>query len=57
MSLADFSDVLLEQRLNTVEALIAQERDPKNLPSLNLAFQKLLDEQVRRDLEKEDSRS
>lgn len=40
----------IESRLNMLEALIAK-ADAKDLPALNATFQKLLDEQVRRDLE------
>lgn len=43
---------MLEQRLNMVERMILEEQDPKNWPYLNHTFQKLLDEQVRRDLKK-----
>ena len=49
-ALERFTDAALERRINTVETWIAAEADPKNLPALNAAFQKLLDEQVRRDL-------
>lgn len=51
--LNSLSDTQLEQRLAWVESLIHNCRDEKDLPYLNITFQKLLDEQVRRDLEKE----
>lgn len=50
------SDEQLNNRLNTVERLIAECRDAKSLPALNHTFQVLLDEQVRRDLEQQESR-
>ena len=47
------SDSQLAQRLNLVERLMLQERDEKNLPSLVDLFQRLLNEQARRDVAKE----
>ena len=52
-ALERFTDAALERRINTVEIWIATEADPKNLPSLNGAFQKLLEEQLRRDMKRE----
>ena len=52
-ALERFTDAALERRINTVEIWIATEADPKNLPSLNGAFQKLLEEQARRDMKRE----
>ncbi len=46
------TDSQIEERLTMVEGLIAIERDEKNRRALVVVFQKLLDEQVRRDLEK-----
>ena len=43
------TDKQIADRLDMVERMIA-EADAKDLPSLNVTFQKLLDEQVRRDL-------
>ncbi len=57
MSACKLSDTQLEQRLAMVERLIVSERDEKNRPALNALFQKLLDEQVRRDLERETAKS
>lgn len=47
------SDDQIEFRLTMIEGRIRDEKDPKNLPTLNKIFQKLLDEQVKRDLEKQ----
>lgn len=47
------TDTQLKRRLDWVEKVIAACTDPKSLPALNAAFQRLLDEQVRRDLQKE----
>lgn len=46
-----FTDEKISTRLDWLEGMIAQERDPKNLPNLNKMFQRLIDEQVRRELE------
>lgn len=46
------TDEQIEQRLAWCEQEIANERDPKNLPTLNSIFQQLIDEQVRRELSK-----
>jgi hypothetical protein len=46
----DLSDEQIEARLGMLEARIAR-ADVKDLPYLNDTYQKLLDEQVRRDLE------
>lgn len=43
------TDEQLSVRLDVVEKMIAA-ADWKDLPSLNLTFQRLLDEQVRRDM-------
>lgn len=48
--LARLSDDEIALRLNVVEQMILKERDVKSLPALNQMFQRLLDEQVRRDL-------
>ena len=53
MSVTNLTDEQINQRLTIVEAMICRERDWKNLPSLNATFDKLLTEQVRRDLLKE----
>lgn len=53
IDLSHFTDEQLEQRVNTVEAWILREKDWKNLPALNDVFQKLIDEQARRDVENE----
>lgn len=45
----------LEQRLDWVENMIANERDPKNLPGLNATYQQLLDKLVQFDLRAEDN--
>jgi len=44
------TDQQLAQRLDMVERMIGR-ADPKDLPALNAMFQKLIDEQVRRDIE------
>ncbi len=44
------TDQQIDQRLTLVEGLIWTCDDPKRLPALNQTFQKLIDEQVRRDL-------
>jgi len=49
----ELTDEQLEQRLDMAERLVLNNRDPKSQPALNITFQKLLDEQVRRDAEKE----
>ena len=51
MTLKDFTDKEIEQRLKVIEQWIAAEKDYKNLPALNHMFQKLLDELARRDVE------
>ena len=43
------TDQQIESRLAMIEKMIAR-ADPKDLPSLNATFQKLIEEQVRRDL-------
>lgn len=48
------TDEQLEQKLTLMERIIAEERDLKNLPYHNATYQKILDELVRRDLERED---
>lgn len=50
--LREMSDTSLAMKLNLVELLILREPDWKKLPALNAAFRRLLDEQVRRDLER-----
>ncbi len=45
----NLSDDQIEARLDLVEKLIARAQT-KDLPALNATFQKLMDEQVRRDL-------
>lgn len=49
MKPCNFTDEQIEIRLNMVEGMMAK-ADPKDLPSLNRTFQRLIDEQVRRDL-------
>lgn len=46
----------LEQRLGWVEGMIVTAH-PKDLPALNQTYQRIMDELVRRDLEKEDAHS
>ncbi len=46
------SDDQIESRLAMLERMIAA-ANPKDLPYLNATFQRLLNEQVRRDLEAE----
>lgn len=46
-----FSDEQLDQRVQTVEQMIARETDWKNLPALNQSLQRLIDEQARRDID------
>jgi hypothetical protein len=53
MAVRNLSDADLSTRLDIIERLMHR-ADAKDLPSLTAAFGKLLDEQVRRDLEKED---
>lgn len=45
----DLSDEQIEARLAMLEGMIAK-ANHKDLPALNDTFQKLLDEQVRRDM-------
>ncbi len=49
----DLSDEQIESRLNMLEGMIAKATDPKSLPALNDTFQKLIDEQARRDMLKQ----
>jgi ribosome-binding protein aMBF1 (putative translation factor) len=49
MAAQDLTDEQLAHRLDMMEKLIAR-ADTKDLPYHNDTFQKLLDEQVRRDL-------
>jgi hypothetical protein len=53
--LRNLTDEEIEQRLKIVENMIAKERDTKSLCNLNVIFQRLIDEQVSRDLELVDS--
>ncbi len=53
MAVSSLSDEQIESRLNVLERLIQTEKDEKNLPALNATLQRLLDEQVRRDLDRE----
>lgn len=48
------SDEQLENKLKLTERIIAEEKDLKNLPYHNATYQKILDELVRRDLEREE---
>jgi hypothetical protein len=48
--LEDLSNEQIEARMTVLEGMIASCDDPKSLPALNATFQRLLDEQVRRDL-------
>lgn len=50
MAVENLTDAQLESRLQMMEDLIARTTDTKSLPSLNATVQKLVDEQVRRDL-------
>lgn len=50
MSVQHLTDEQIAHRLNVVERWIQKERDEKKLPTLNLLFQTLIEEQVRRDL-------
>jgi hypothetical protein len=50
MSVQDFSDEELDKRTSLAARLAMNCTDPKTQPAFNAAFQKLLDEQVRRDL-------
>ncbi len=49
MSIENLSDEQLDSRLDTIQSMIAN-ADTKSLPSLNKIFQKLIDEQARRDM-------
>jgi hypothetical protein len=51
----NLTDAQIESRLDMLESMIRR-ADRKDLPYLNATFQRLLDEQVRRDLEKESDR-
>jgi hypothetical protein len=51
--LHDLTDEQLEQRLDMVEGLISRCTDHKSLPHHNDMYQQIIDEQVRRDMEKE----
>lgn len=53
--LSKLTDLELERRLDLIERVLAKCPD-KERPAWNAAFQALLDEQVRRDLEKEDAK-
>lgn len=48
------TDEQIEQRLTLVEKLIAKERNTTNLASLNVTYQRLIDEQVARDMERKE---
>lgn len=50
--LQTLSDQSLSIRMSILEALILREADWKKLPALNAAFRRLLDERVRRDVER-----
>jgi hypothetical protein len=52
--LSHFTDAQLADRVSYVETLIVRETDWKNLPYLNQMFQRLIEEQARRDIEKEE---
>jgi hypothetical protein len=49
----NLTDEQIRHRLDWVESMLWQAHQ-KDLPYLNITFQKLLDEQVRRDLERQD---
>lgn len=49
--LKNLKDEQIEVRLDLLEKRISECMDVKSLPSLNLTFQKLIEEQVRRDIE------
>lgn len=53
MALKRLSDAQLDARLDYLEQKIAQ-ANPKDLPYLNSLFRKILEELVRRDLERRD---
>lgn len=44
------TDEQIEAKLTALEGMILRERDWKTLPALNAAFQRLIAEQVRREL-------
>lgn len=50
MAVENLTDAQLDARLQVMERLIAEARDVKSLPAYNSIVQKLIDEQVRRDL-------
>lgn len=54
--LAKMTDEQIDARLDSIERMISK-ADAKQLPALNQTFQRLIDEQVRRDLEKQYGRS
>lgn len=53
--LSEMTEKQLELRLSVVERMVAECRDTKSLPHLNLTYQRLMDELVRRDLKREES--
>lgn len=53
MAACDLSDDVIDARMNMLEKMIIHGH-LKDLPYLNAMFHRLLDEQVRRDLERED---
>jgi hypothetical protein len=52
--LRNLTDQQIEARIDVVERWIVESRDAKSLPALNDIFQKLIDEQARRDVEREE---
>lgn len=54
LNLTRWTDDQLQATFNLVENLITRERDWRNLPPLNESLEKILAEQVRRDLMKAD---
>lgn len=49
------TDAQIESRLQMLERLIGQARHTEDLKTLNVTLQRLIEEQVQRDLEREDA--
>lgn len=52
----NLSDAQIDARLSTLERIMLETTETSTLASLNSVYQRLIDEQVRRELDREDQR-
>ncbi len=53
--LRDMTDAELDQAADRMERIIGAEQDWKKLPLMNMLFQSIIEEQARRDVQKENA--